>query len=385
MNAPSINSHEARRSRGAAAALLAALPVLALASCAPRESSFYRDLRYALPGAPGKDAPAGYTDVPVYFATNRSAEDGYPYYGRDPASEPAAGSMVVRIDKRRPIGGMNPFFQPFARERAAQEARLVGEPDTAASYDQFIRGLQELNATKPLLIYVHGFNVDFPGAVSGAGRLAHDLGGGMVPVAFTWPAAGRFEQYLADENNAHLSGAALADFLRRLRERPTPGAGIHLLAHSMGSRVTLYALESLEAAPTLTTLNFAAPDVDALEFRSGLVPVIGKGIAGRTTVYLGERDRALAASHRLHSRTLEGDRRRGRAGQAGRLLAPVPGCDTVDVTLAEFSPTLHGYAATNRAVLNDLYLSLVHGLTPDRRNLFRAATANDETFWLIRP
>jgi hypothetical protein len=147
----------------------------------------------------------------------------------------------------------------------------------------------------------------------------------------------------------------------------------------------MYALEELPAQPLLKTMTFAAPDVDVIEFRNAILSAIGKGLAERTTVYVCERDLPLHLSRRLHSRTFRGDAGRGRAGQAGELLAPVPGTDTVDVSLVEVSPTFHGYAGTNRTVLVDLYLSIVHALPPSQRNLYRATTSQGLPFWLIRP
>lgn len=382
-----VGASVGRAGRGVASLAVLLVVLLLTCSCASLlpSSAYYQHLRYGPPASP---PVAAYSDVTVYFVTNRQSVDRWPYFGADPAHDGslAFGAMTVRVPKDRPMGGGDPFATLLDHSGDRREARLVGEPRKIAGIDAFLAELESAKAGKPLVVRVHGYNVDFPGSVVGTGVLVYDLGGAAVPIAFSWPAAGRFEQYVADENNAVLSGQKFAAFLNRLQDQAlTSARPIHVLAHSMGSRVTLYAMGSLPAKPFLRTLNFAAPDVDSIEFQTLLPPVLDKKLAARTTTYVCQRDLALMASQRLHSRSPLGDGERGRAGQAGRLLVPVKDVETVDVSLVELSPTFHGYAGTNRTVLFDLYLSTIRDLPAEQRNLFAAEDAAHQRFWLIRP
>lgn len=361
--------------------LLGVFAVFVAGCTDPLTSSFYRQLDYAAPGVTPVD---GFVHVTVFFATNRNKLKQHPFFGADP-SLLRFGSATVRIPRERPMGGGDQFVAMLDHRNDERAARIVGDLTEYADIDQFLAAVRAKNAFKPIVIHVHGFNVDFPGSIVNAATFAFDLGDAVVPVAFTWPAAGKFEQYFADENNAHLSAAPFATLLERLRARPTDSKGQHLLAHSMGSRVTLYALEALTGRGVFDTLSFAAPDVDAMEFKSLLATAVRNGVASRITVYVAERDIALRTSRAVHSRSFRGDANRGRAGQAAALIRPQPGCDTIDASLVEFSPTFHGYAGTNRTVLSDLYHLVLNNVPPERRNLYRASTEQGQVFWLLRP
>lgn len=371
--------------------VLLLLPILC--SCGQELAGhFYNDLHY---GVSIDDAKNGYSDVVVYYATNRAHQPDGSYTG-DPGPDVRFGAATVRIDKASPLGGSNPFIAPFERQWAERDGKIVTPPaecDLTALFTAIKTASLGPSGTdnKPILIYVHGFNVDFDSSIRSAAKLALDLGNRVVPVLLTWPSQGRVEQYFGDENNAHLSGVALGnDFLKKFRDEVAAWPAqpeVHLLAHSLGSRVTLYSLEQLDAKPFLTTLTFAAPDVDRLEFQSEAPKMLDNQIAKRLTLYVGERDIPLAISQRLHGRYTFGESNRGRAGQAGDLLLALThkNLEVIDATLADFSPTFHSYFQTNRAVLVDLYQSLIFDKPAAQRNLDIAQTAAGDRFWLIRP
>lgn len=260
--------------------------------------------------------------------------------------------------------------------------------DPAAAAAAFYESLKTAAGDPPrdVLILVHGYNNSFAGPVARAAELAYDLGGGMVPVAYCWSSQGQAQGYPHDENDVDLAGRQLAVFVRELRVK-LPDARLHLIAHSMGSRVTTLALARLKdllPARPLQNLVFAAADIDADEFEARMVDDGLKDLAGRTTLYAAWNDHALQASEALHGRNYP------RAGRAGDAILAVGGIDTVDVSLNDASFVGHSYFGDNRAVIQDLFLLLVHDAAPQKRNLYQAVTVKQNKhpgakYWLIRP
>ncbi len=81
---------------------------------------------------------------------------------------------------------------------------------------------------------------------------------------------------------------------------------MHVVAHSMGNRILTEALSTM-GTYQLGHVVFAAPDVDAAVFTDRVDAFAGR--ADRYTLYVSDKDRALAAAKRLV--------RYSRAGSAG--------------------------------------------------------------------
>jgi esterase/lipase superfamily enzyme len=236
-----------------------------------------------------------------------------------------------------------------------------------------------------LLLMVHGYNTTFAGAVETVGELSNDLGGGMVPIAFSWASQGTYEGYPTDENNVDGAARDLAGFLRDLLTKVPPDK-VHLIVHSMGARVATGALLMLQhdAAPVLAKghlladLVFAAADMDATEFKKRLEDDGLAGLALKTTLYCSYDDRALKASYYFHGSQTQ------RAGEAGPQILILSDAETIDASLNDLSASGHSYIGDDRAVIEDLYMLLVLKQPANNRNLYHA-TLNDHTYWLIRP
>lgn len=95
-----------------------------------------------------------------------------------------------------------------------------------------------------LLVYVHGFNVPLEDAVVRAVQLAEDIPFHGHMIAFSWQSHGRTDAYRADEVVAERYFWNLAQLLFELRQR-YPESRLHVLAHSMGNRVALRAINAL--------------------------------------------------------------------------------------------------------------------------------------------
>jgi esterase/lipase superfamily enzyme len=123
--------------------------------------------------------------------------------------------------------------------------------------DRFYKELSSRVATsrgREVLVFIHGFNVSFEDALRRTAQLAYDLAFDGAPIAFTWPARSismpiaalspvssaalfaSMTEYDAAGENAELAAFSLREFLNEVRKR-SGATTIHLIAHSMGSRV----------------------------------------------------------------------------------------------------------------------------------------------------
>jgi len=151
-----------------------------------------------------------------------------------------------------------------------------------------------------VLLYVHGFNNSYDEARFRLAQIVTDGRFGGVPVLFTWPASGSLFDYEAAKESASASRDALAQTLMILGDTPDIGR-IHILAHSMGSWLTMEALrqDAIAGKPDLNgklgDVMLAAPDIDVNVFRAQLAKLDPSHIS----VLVSVNDKALSLSRRL--------------------------------------------------------------------------------------
>jgi len=153
---------------------------------------------------------------------------------------------------------------------------ILGEQEltTGAFITQIAQRLQADQRTRGhALVYVHGFNVPFRNAAFRAAQIKYDTGFDGPVMFFSWPANQSAFDYLNDQADADLSVDALVRFLNLAHRavsvdetgQPT-GAKVHIIAHSMGTRVTAQALSRLadhnRGETMFGELIFAAGDLD---------------------------------------------------------------------------------------------------------------------------
>ncbi|MCU0836780.1 MAG: alpha/beta hydrolase [Chromatiaceae bacterium] len=176
---------------------------------------------------------------------------------------------------------------------------------------------------REVLVYIHGFNETFATAAYTAAELCHFLGREPVCAFFTWPASstGNFlTSYTTTTESADYSIEHLKKSLRTIAA--TPGVeGLHILAHSRGTALTLkavreLAMEAISAGKEpaslykIQNLVLLSPDIDIdvagqniTSFLSDpdLVTVwpearLPRILKGRMTIYTSPEDRALLIS-----------------------------------------------------------------------------------------
>jgi len=182
-----------------------------------------------------------------------------------------------------------------------------------------LRGLM-MGDRNDTLVFIHGFNVSFNGALEAAAVLARDLVIEERPVnivLFSWPSDGAavpLMSYYSDREDARASGPAVAraflklqEYLLALNETDYCQRRLHLLTHSMGGYVLRQALQSLIAKDprglirTFDQILLAAPDEDDDAFeredKLKLLPRLGRQV----TVYFNPNDKGLIVSDKTKS------------------------------------------------------------------------------------
>ncbi len=230
-------------------------------------------------------------------------------------------TLLVATTRKRVNGGRaKPWFGPErASAMTVARAKLVAPDDSRLSLASVGLGGWRIDAVEPvsgevrdlvaegagggdLLIYVHGFKQTFETAALDAALLSDAIHFRGRTMLFSWPSKAGFFDYAYDRESAMWSRD---DFERVLNSiTVTPGAGrVHIIAHSMGTMLTLEGLRQLHARygdgviDRIGAVVFAAPDID-MDVFSAAVTRIGP-LARKITVIAATNDRALALSGQL--------------------------------------------------------------------------------------
>jgi esterase/lipase superfamily enzyme len=234
-------------------------------------------------------------------------------------------------------------------------------------------------ASNDLLVFIHGYNVDFQSAIRRTAQIAIDLPLEGVPICYSWPSQGTLLGYPVDESNAEWTEAHLKAFLSELAER-SGAKSINVVAHSMGNRPLTAVLRQMswkmapDAAPPFDRIVLAAPDVDADRFRRDLAPALVR-VANQVTLYASSTDQALIASKQVHGYP--------RAGDSGPSVVIVPGVETIDVSGIDLSLLGHSYYGDNDSILRDLYEVVRARLPAPERALLTTRRHGDMTYWQL--
>jgi esterase/lipase superfamily enzyme len=239
----------------------------------------------------------------------------------DASSLSADPTLLVATTRKQANGGhAKPWFGP---ERASTmtlaRAKLAPPDESRLSLASVALDDWRINAVEPVsgevsdllaqpsgggdvLIYVHGFKQTFEKSARDAAYLSDGIRFRGRTMLFSWPSKAGLFDYAYDRDSAMWSRD---DFERVLHSVATaPGVGrIHIVAHSMGTMLTLESLRQLYAqygdsdADKIGAIVFAAPDID-MDVFSAAITHVGP-LARKITVITSTNDRALALSGRI--------------------------------------------------------------------------------------
>jgi esterase/lipase superfamily enzyme len=235
------------------------------------------------------------------------------------ASDLVTSPTLLVATTRRPANGARakPWFGPErASKMTVARARLTPPPDdgrfslaSVGLVDWQFETIEPVAQIGDLivptagghdvLIYIHGYNMTFETAALDAARLSDGIKFVGETMVFSWPSRASLLDYGYDRESAMWSRDALQQVLDGLIESPVVGH-IHIVAHSIGTMLTMETLRQLyaqlgeEAVNRIGAVVFASPDIDMDGFSSS-VQRIGR-LAPKITVVTATNDRALAVS-----------------------------------------------------------------------------------------
>jgi len=325
----------------------------------------------ALPKTRRYKQKQGYATVRVFYGTNRAPSgDVKPavYYGK------ARGDLqygyldvtIPQVHKEAELETQPRWTEVVLDASEARRRYVLLEKITPLAKDAFITALQlqvKASPSKDVFIFVHGFNNTFEDAARRAAQLTYDLDFDGTPLLYSWPSQGSATAYAVDEAAVGISGRKMAEFLETVVNQ-SGAARVHILAHSMGNRALLEALQTYLAkrAPEnrqhiFGQVVFTAPDVDRDYFMDAIEPL--RSAADRITLYASNNDYALRSSQFLHGAP--------RAGTAGDVIVRLAGLDTIDMSAVPADALGHTYFAANAGAIFDIFRLLWRGDPPPQR------------------
>ena len=328
-------------------------------------------------------------NVPLWFGTNREPNDrqriDLGFSGRRSTDRSVwHGRCIVNVPHGHALGstgteGLKGWWQRW-RHGVDDRLRLLniqglGEPDF---WQAVHAAMNERDERKPeALLFLHGYRVSFEDAALRAAQLAYDLK--IRDTAFfSWPSAGAAAKYTVDEGSAKNATEPLAEFISALDAGAhAAGKALHIIAHSMGNRVLLAALQWLvlkgRAPQAIDKIVCAAPDEDADDFVTAMAAL--RSVGRRRTLYASSKDKPVWLSEVVHGYP-----------RAGRIppVTLAEGLDTVDASDLEATFLGHSDFATERPLLQDLFSLLKASLAPRERLGLEAVNTDAGAYWRIK-
>jgi esterase/lipase superfamily enzyme len=320
--------------------------------------------------APKEEESQNYHTVDVYYGTNRKptpGEGNNDQYGKERNREGPVeyGRTTISIPLHHKIGVVErPKWYKLEFSEDPKKHVTIVELKKLGS-DSFFSEVSDKAGERPkneALLFIHGFNVPFDDAIRRTGQIAFDLDFGGVAMAYSWPSQGELKAYTIDEANAEWSIPHLTQFLIDLQEK-TEIENIHVIAHSMGTRVLSYALANAKDEGfelNLHNVILAAPDIDKDVFTDQILPKI-TAASDKLTMYASSDDTALKLSQTIHGN--------GRLGLSGDEILVTPGMDTINASGIDTSMLGHGYYGSHKVVVADIFNLIIKGLEPPKRKL----------------
>ncbi|MEZ4700524.1 MAG: alpha/beta hydrolase [Rhodothermales bacterium] len=329
----------------------------------------------------GAEPPPDGVVYPVWFGTNRKPRTDRPGFTGERWGETTTGRVDVFIPETHRFGETGTaFWKRLLRFDLRDDHLRIQEIvtlDRDTFYDEVRGALDDAGDEPQALLFIHGFNVTFDEAAIRAAQIGFDLKVQGPTAFFSWPSRGDVKAYSADEASIEASEKAITDFLVEFAGK-CQGARIHIIAHSMGNRGLLRALQRIAGnAETRGKVRFdqiflAAPDVDRDLFVQ--LAYLYPEHAGRTTLYTSDGDLPVYLSGILHD-----------APRAGYYMpyTIAPGVDTVAVPDFDVDLLGHSYFAQAEALLYDIHALMQQDAPPTSRQRLTTAQDQGKPFWKL--
>lgn len=249
--------------------------------------------------APVSVTPGAATSkVKMLVATTRSSsDDAATLFSGERSSTPSMTAIDISIplEGTRKIGTVQWPKRLPANPKTDFAVTAVSQLHSRAEGSKwFHQHLVEGHA----FVFVHGFNNTYEDSVFRLSQIVHDSGIAATPILFTWPSRARLFDYNYDKESTNFSRTALENTIRLL-SRDRDVRDITILAHSMGTWLTMEALRQMgirsgRVDPKVRNVILASPDIDIDVFAKQYVEMGSP--KPKFTIFVSQDDKALAAS-----------------------------------------------------------------------------------------
>lgn len=328
----------------------------------------------------GGTEQATFETIDLFYGTNRSVSgDGPRGTHSNDRGQLSFGRMKVTVPRDRSPGSIpRPgLLDPRgARDGVHIVIKSLSRLEGAGFDGQLNTALEgEETRARDMFIFVHGHAVTFDAAARQAAQLAVDLDMRAGASFYSWPNGESVAAYQVSQNNVGVSSRHFTRYLQAVLEE-AGDTNIHIVAHSMGNRLLLEALERLSYAqepgdaPLFGELVWASPDVDAEYFSEVLaeLPQMAEGM----TAYTSSKDRALQLSQSLGGSYP----RAGQSQPLPQIAELLTAVDTSNVSRGI------GHSDFTGGAINDLRAVVWLGLPPEDRCILSRETLEESLqFW----
>jgi esterase/lipase superfamily enzyme len=293
--------------------------------------------------------------IQLHYATDRrptGVESPALYYGAERTDELHTGTGTVSIPAKHGRGRLE--TPPLGQPRPGKHVALMtlSPPMDRESFVSSLRTQVERSQRREVFVFIHGYAAFFADAARRTAQIAHDVDFDGVAIAYSWPTQGWLLAYLIDGVNAEWTVPHLVEFLTLLADE-SGAEHIHLMAHSMGTRVLTHAIKEFvrdrpERQRVFDQVVLVAADMDAELFGRDYAPFVVRACQ-RLTIYVSAADWALGGSQRLH--------KYARLGQSGPSSSGAPWrvrVDLIDATAIDKGVVGHVYYGSSPSFLEDL-------------------------------
>jgi len=292
--------------------------VVLLAACAPRGSVSM------VPDLAARDAGASVGTI--FVATDRASSGGARIHGGDRVAETGYARFGVAVPPDREKGSI---VWPRGAADPATDFVLVSA--ALLDRDGFLAGIDRALAAHPagrreVLLFVHGFNTNYPEAFYRQAQMMHDFGTEGVGVTYAWASAASAFGYVHDRDSVLFARDGLVRLLMQLRQ--SRADRVVIVAHSMGALLVMEALRSMalagDAPPwgKLGGVFLVSPDlaVDVFLSQAAAIGTLPQPFG----IFTSRQDRALRLSA-------------GLSGQADRLGSMPDAAQVADVDVTVYN------------------------------------------------
>lgn len=354
--------------------------------------------------ASAPDANKPYTEVDVFFGTDRKREADRSKFGRAVAAfgtgrsnQLTLGKAVVTVPKEGREKGAIPrpewdlIVARFSlREEDLSRDFTVFAVDVMNKNDFVREARQKLAGSRRFegqaFVFVHGYFVTFDDALFRAAQISHDLEFDGVPFVYSWPSVAGVTGYVLDRGRARDARDQLREFVD-LIAKESGAKEVHLIAHSMGADPLLEVLRDIQRTepqvakagrPRFGEIILAAPDITRESFE--LIAAQITGLRRGMTLYASSSDRAMTVSRW----TRLGESPAGYVPASGPVVVP-GAADTIDISSLDtsFFALNHSTFADREALLGDIRRLISSGLRPPstRADNFELIKGEGGEYW----